>query len=108
MKGNKLSIGARIKQLRIRNGELLQQVADAVGASKPHIWELESNRTANPSLDLLKRLAQHFNVPISYLLEERADVDALIFGRQFAGLTEADKKLLWQMAERISGQNSGG
>ena len=108
MKGNKLSIGARIKQLRIRNGESLQQVADAVGASKPHIWELEFNRTANPSLDLLKRLAQHFNVPISYLLEERADVDALIFGRQFAGLTEADKKLLWQMAERISGQNSGG
>ena len=47
-------------------------------------------------------------MPISYLLEERADVDALIFGRQFAGLTEADKKLLGQMAERISGQNSGG
>jgi tRNA C32,U32 (ribose-2'-O)-methylase TrmJ len=47
-------------------------------------------------------------VPISYLLEERADVDALIFGREFAGLTEADKKLLWQMAERISGQKSDG
>ena len=105
---NKMSIGARIKKLRIRNGDSLQQVADAVGASKPHIWELESNRTANPSLDLLKRLAQHFNVPISYLLEERADVDALIFGREFAGLTEADKKLLLDMAERISGQKSDG
>lgn len=108
MKGNKMSIGATIKKLRIRNGESLQQVADAVGASKPHIWELESNRTANPSLDLLKRLAQHFKVPISYLLEERADADALIFGREVAGLTEADKKLLLDMAERISGQKSDG
>jgi len=102
------TIGAWIKKLRIRKGESLQQVADAVRASKPHIWELESNRAANPSLDLLQRLAQHFNVPISYLLQERADVDALIFGREFAGLTETDKKLLWQMAERISGQKSDG
>src|SRR5215472_15880735 len=108
MKGNKMSIGAWIKKLRIRKGESLQQVADAVRASKPHIWELESNRAANPSLDLLQRLAQHFNVPITYLLQERADVHALIFGREFAGLTETDKQLLWQMAERISGQKSDG
>lgn len=96
-----MSIGRQIKKLRTRTGNSLQQVADSVGASKPHIWELESNRTANPSLDLLRRLAQHFNVPISYLLEERADADALIFGRKVAGLTEADKKLLWLVAERI-------
>jgi hypothetical protein len=47
-------------------------------------------------------------VPVSCLLEEKADLDALIFGREFAGLTENDKKLLWQMAERISGQKSDG
>jgi len=103
-----MSIGARIKELRMRKGESLQQLADAVRASKPHIWELEAKRSANPSLDLLKKLAEHFNVPISYLLDEKADVDALIFGREFAGLTEEDKKLLWQMAERISGQKTDG
>src|SRR5260370_20471613 len=103
-----MSIGSRRKELRIRKGESLQQLADAVGASKPHIWELEAKRTANPSLDLLKKLAEHFNVPLSHLLEERGEVDALIFGREFAGLTEADNKLLWQMAERISGQKTDG
>jgi transcriptional regulator with XRE-family HTH domain len=82
------------------------RLADAVGASKPHIWELEAEKTANPSLDLLKKLAAHFEVPVSHLLEERADVDALIFGREFAGLTEADKQLLWQMAERIAGKKT--
>ena len=103
-----MSIGAKLKELRIRKGESLQQLADAVGASKPHIWELETKRTANPTLELLKKLAEHFSVPVSHLLEEKADLDALIFGREFAGLTENDKKLLWQMAERISGQKSDG
>ena len=103
-----MGIGAKLKQLRIRKGESLQQLADAVGASKPHIWELEAEKTANPSLDLLKKIAEHFNVPVSHLLEELADLDALIFGREFAGLTEADKKLLWQMAERIAGKKTDG
>jgi transcriptional regulator with XRE-family HTH domain len=103
-----MSIGARIRELRVRKRESLRQLADAVGASKAHIWELEVKRTANPSLDLLKKLAAHFEVPISHLLEERADVDALIFGREFTGLTEEDKQLLWQMAERMSEQKNDG
>jgi transcriptional regulator with XRE-family HTH domain len=103
-----MSIGARIRQLRLRNRESLQQVADAVGASKPHIWELEAEKTANPSIELLKKLAEHFKVPVSYLLEERPEVDALIFGREVEGLTEEDKELLWRMAKRIARKNTDG
>ena len=65
-----MGLGARLKELRVRKGESLQEVADAVSASKPHIWELEAEKSKNPSLDLLTRLAQHFNVSISYLLDE--------------------------------------
>ena len=50
-----MSIGARIKELRIRKRESLQQLADTVGASKPHIWELEVEKSTNPSVDLLKK-----------------------------------------------------
>ena len=103
-----MSIGARLKKLRIRKGETLQQVADAVGASKPHIWELEVGKSKNPSLDLLTNLAQHFNVPISYLLDEFASADTMIFGREFKGVTEEDKKLFWQMAEKMLGKKSDG
>jgi transcriptional regulator with XRE-family HTH domain len=103
-----MSIGARLKELRIRKGESLQQVADAVGASKAHIWELEAEKSTNPSLDLLKKISDHFGVPISFILDEQAAPDALIFGREFQGLTEEDKKLLWQMAERISGKKTDG
>lgn len=54
----------------MRKGESLQQVADAIGASKAHIWELESNRSKNPSLDLLQKLAGHFRTTVAYLIEE--------------------------------------
>lgn len=103
-----MSIGTKLKELRIRNGESLQQVADAVGASKPHIWELEAEKSKNPSLDLLTKIAKHFNVPISYLLDESASADAMIFGREFKDVTEDDKKLFWQMAEKILNKKSDG
>lgn len=65
-----MAIGERLKELRVKKGQSLQQVADAIGASKAHIWELESNRSKNPSLDLLRKLARHFDTTVSYLINE--------------------------------------
>lgn len=65
-----MAIGERLKGLRIESGQSLQQVADAIDASKAHIWELESNKSRNPSLDLLKKLAEHFNTTIAFLISE--------------------------------------
>jgi transcriptional regulator with XRE-family HTH domain len=98
-----MSVGAKLKELRTRKGETLQEVADAVGSSKPHIWELEAEKSKNPSLDLLVNIAQHFNVPISYLVEESTSVDTMIFGREFKDVTEEDKKFFWHIAEKMLG-----
>lgn len=68
-----MSIGAKLKELRLRKGSSLQHVADAVGASKAHIWELESGKSHNPSLDLLRRLAEHFGVTVAGLVGETLD-----------------------------------
>jgi transcriptional regulator with XRE-family HTH domain len=97
-----MGLGARLRELRVRKGESLQDVADAVKASKPHIWELEAEKSKNPSLELLTSLAEHFQVPVSYLLDESASADTMIFGREFKAATEADKRLLWQMAEKMN------
>lgn len=68
--------GERLKQLRVRDKQSLQQVADAIGASKAHIWELETGKKSqNPSVDLLVRLAKHFNVGVSYLVGEDPNAD---------------------------------
>jgi transcriptional regulator with XRE-family HTH domain len=65
-----MAIGDRLKELRVNKNQSLQQVADAIGASKAHIWELESNRSRNPSLDLLQKLAGHFGTTVAFLINE--------------------------------------
>ena len=53
----------------------MQRVADAVDASKAHIWELETGKSRNPSIDLLTRLADHYEVSLASLVGE--DPEAL-------------------------------
>jgi transcriptional regulator with XRE-family HTH domain len=65
-----MAFGDRLKELRARKGESLQEVADATGASKAHIWEMESNRSKNPSLEMLQKLAAHFDTTVAFLIEE--------------------------------------
>lgn len=105
-----MSLAATLKRLRVQKGETLQQVADAVGASKPHIWELEADRAKNPSLDLLSRLAKHFGITIGFLIgeQDQARTGALVFGRDFSEASEKDKALILEMAERIAGRKKDG
>ena len=69
-----MSLGRRLAQLRRKSGQSLQTVADAVEVSKAHIWELEKGRTDNPSMDLVTRLADHFEVTVAFLVGE--DIEA--------------------------------
>ena len=69
-----MGFGARIASLRRDRKQSLQDVADAVGVTKTHIWDLEKGRTANPSMTIVKGLADHFKVSISSLIGE--DIDA--------------------------------
>src|SRR5688500_13700463 len=76
-----MGLGAKITKLRMKRGESLQDVADAVGVSKAHIWELEKGRTDNPSMGLVTRLADHFGVTVAFLVGEdlrAGDADAKI------------------------------
>ena len=63
-----MQMGQRMARLRSRKGVSLQAVADAVGVSKAHIWQLEKGRSANPTATLLSRLACYYGVPPDFLL----------------------------------------
>ena len=65
-----MELGERLNSLRGKSGESLQQVADAVGISKAHIWEMEKGRSRNPSFELMQKLAAHFGVAVSVLTGE--------------------------------------
>src|SRR6266849_3680333 len=105
IKGKLMSIGIKIKELRAKKGESLQKVADSVGVSKAHIWDMERGESANPSLELLKRIAEHFNVTVAYLADDLAtpkDAAPLQFFREFEGkLTDKDWDTLRTVADRL-------
>lgn len=94
-----VALGSKLKELRIRKGESLQSVADAVGASKAHIWELETGKSTNPSIELLTELAKHFDVPVASLIGENPnavgeDPKIVAMYRDLKGLTEHDRETI--------------
>lgn len=99
-----MSLGARLARLRLARNETLQEVADAVGVSKAHVWELEKGRTDNPSMALVQRLADHFGFSLASLVGEEPDEDAGRVGRMFRqakALDPQDLELLDEMMQTL-------
>ncbi|HZL00866.1 MAG TPA: helix-turn-helix transcriptional regulator [Caulobacteraceae bacterium] len=98
----------KILALRSRSRESLQQVADAVGISKAHIWELETGRSENPSLEILKALATHFRVTLAYLVDDAplGEARAQHFFRRNEGalqdMSDEDMVFLEDLMKRFS------
>lgn len=85
-----MQIGERLHSLRQKSGQSLQAVADAVGISKAHIWEMEKGHSKNPSFDLVRKLAKHFGVSIDALVgeDDEPDADTLQIERIHRGLED--------------------
>lgn len=104
-----MSLGAKLNELRLRKGESLQQTADAVGVTKTHIWELEKGKSANPSAELLRKVADHFKVTVDFLIDPTregltAEDEALVFYRDLKCLDERDQETVRKMMELLKGK----
>jgi transcriptional regulator with XRE-family HTH domain len=102
----KMPLADRIREARVKKGMSLQQVADKVGGSKAHIWDLETGRAKNPSIDLLKKLADCFGTSVTALVGENPETeedDSRVLGmyRELKELTEADLKVIQSMVEAL-------
>lgn len=88
-----MSLATRINRLRLKEKQSLQDVADGVGVSKTHIWELEKGRANNPSADLVEKLADHFNVTVANLIGEEISGDEQVMRmmRQVGKLSPNDR-----------------
>src|SRR5437660_1777853 len=97
----------KLRSLRSKSKESLQQVADAIGVSKAHVWELETGRSSNPSLDILQRLAKHFGVTVAFFADDAPASDARTQGflRAIEGkipnMSDSDLEVLKGLAERL-------
>jgi transcriptional regulator with XRE-family HTH domain len=84
---NVLTLGEEVKLARTRSRMSLQDVADASGFTKSHVWEIEQGRALNPTVALIAGLSRGLGVPFlrlaqaalnsTYPAESRVGVRAL-------------------------------
>ncbi len=61
-------LGQRLKRQRARSGLSLADLAESTGISKTYLVRLESDVAANPSLDVLRRIAQAMDTTVADLV----------------------------------------
>jgi len=107
-------LGKVLKELRSKHNITQEQLAAAIGVERSSIGKYEGNQSVMPSVDVLKAIADYFNVTTDYLLGRmrtyeqsplqehmvaESNCDALsVFRRgEFEGLTqdEVDKLAIY-------------
>ena len=101
-----MSFATRLHDLRITNRLSLQQVADKVGISKAHVWNLEKGQAENPSMELVVKLADLFRVRVADLVGENPDSpdedpEIIAMFRDLKGLGEDDREIIKGLMEQL-------
>jgi transcriptional regulator with XRE-family HTH domain len=113
IQGVRMGLATKLKQLRLKHNKSLQDVADKVGASKAHIWDLETGKSTNPSIDLLKKLGDCFGVSVADLIGENPvgpneDPMVVAMYRELKELTLDDRKALRVMIDHLKSKRDDG
>lgn len=108
-----MSLATKLQKLRMAKRESLQDVADAIGASKAHVWELEKGTARKPSIELVRALAEHFGVSIANLVGEAPDETTdeqqlLVMYRDLKGLDEKDRQVLEDIIKGMKSRRKEG
>lgn len=97
-----MSFATELTILRANRKISLQKLADAIGVSKTHIWQLEKGVTEAPSLEIVRSIADFFNVSVQTLVGENpespnADPQSVAMFRKLGDLDDIDKDAIEQM-----------
>ncbi|MGY4600389.1 transcriptional regulator with XRE-family HTH domain [Bradyrhizobium sp. GM22.5] len=108
-----MALASKIKELRLKKKKSLQDVADDVGASKAHIWDLETGKSSNPSIELLTKLAKCFDVSVAELIGENpagedADPQVVAMYRELNELSSADRQAIQAMMDHLKNRKPKG
>jgi transcriptional regulator with XRE-family HTH domain len=107
-----MSFATKLKELRIKKRASLQQVADAVNTSKAHVFDLEKGTSANPSKELLLKLAKYFQTSVSDLIGEDPNApgeqpELIALYRDLKELNPTDRETIRLLMERIRSTRAG-
>ena len=107
------AFGIRLRRLREAKKLTLQQVADAVGCTKAYIWELEMKDGQRPSAERVQALAKVLGVTMGDVMGEplqevpQASPEDVAFFREYAGMTEDEKKDYQNVLKMMFSRKSG-
>lgn len=107
------AFGARLRRLREAKKLTLQQVADAVGCTKAYIWELEMKDGQRPSAERIQAIAKVLGVTMEDVMGEpiqqvpQASPEDVAFFREYAGMTEEEKKHYQDVLKIMFSRKSG-
>jgi transcriptional regulator with XRE-family HTH domain len=107
-----MSFARKLHDLRIAHKKSLQEVADAIGISKAHVWNLEKAITINPSMDLVVKLADLFRVRVADLVGEGPDsadepAEMVAMFRDFKQLEPRDRETIAMLMEQMKRRKGG-
>ncbi len=101
-----MSLARKLSEQRIAKRLSLQDVADAIGVSKAHVWNLEKGTTTNPSMDLVVKLAELFRVRVADLVGENPDAseepaEMVAMFRDLKKLEGPDREMIRMLMESM-------
>ena len=101
-----MNFARKLHDLRLAQGRSLQHVASAVGVSKAHVFNLEKGITANPSMDLVVKLAELFRVRVADLVGDNPEADdvpaeMVAMFRDLKQLGESDRQTIQMLMETM-------
>ncbi len=97
------TLGEKIRALRKKAGLTLDQLAEAIGASKSAVWELENKVKARPSAERINELARVLAVTPEFLMDDQSSAEPsesvadTSFFRRYQQLDEPTKRQLQEI-----------
>jgi len=105
-----MTLGEKLKKLRKEKNWSQQYLSDQLGVHTKHISRYENN-VNKPSLEMLRKLSDLFNVSVDYLVNEEAsninfkDKELEKYFEKVDKLDEDDKKLVKAMLDAVLVKN---
>ena len=101
-----MSFARKLHDLRLARRLSLQNVADAVGISKAHVFNLEKGLAANPSMELVVKLAEQFRDRVADLVGDTPEADdqppeMVAMFRDLKSLREEDRETIRMLMETM-------
>lgn len=101
-----MSFARKLHDLRIARALSLQNVADKIGISKAHVFNLEKGIATNPSMELVVKLAELFRVRVADLVGDNPDAEdqpaeMVAMFRDLKGLPDDDRETIRMLMESM-------